>query len=167
MSLYNMTCGNNPLFGLYARILETVAPLPSIPRFRDMYTRECDGGVQIVIYTRTGGGNRDDYEDENGAMAAHPLFVCDFDDEYDPTFAHFVYSVPEKYEQSLLRVHRAGEGIPKLSTPADKFQRALDGIRGESKNATVTDEQTSELAAALEAIEVPEQVSSVEKELCP
>src|SRR5829696_977857 len=72
MSLFNWVAGNNPMFGVLARIIETVAPLPPVPRFRDMYTDDHDGKLVIVLYTRTGGGNRAAHGSVNEAILRYP-----------------------------------------------------------------------------------------------
>lgn len=135
MSLYNMLCGNNPLFRLLHAILETAGPLAPIPRYRDTYTKITDSrGLaslpRIVIYTRTGGGNRPDYEDQNAALAAHPLYVRDHDDDFDCTFAHFEFSVPEVWADRVLKLHAFLERVPKGQTPSQKFKRSMAALEG-------------------------------------
>ena len=130
MSMYNMVCGNNPCFGILARILDTVEPLSEVPRFRDMYTRAEGDQLQIVLYTRTGGGNREEYEEQNNALAAHPLYVKDWDDDFDTTFAHFAFSVPPEFEADLREFHLLVEEHPKFLAADKKFQRALEAIKG-------------------------------------
>jgi hypothetical protein len=90
MSLYNMVNGVNPLaeFLLSAINLD----LASIPRFRDVWLST--DLASVVVLTRTGGGNREDYEVENAAMAAHPGYLGDADDDFDSTFAKFRYTMP-------------------------------------------------------------------------
>jgi len=120
-----MVCGNNPLFGLYARIIETAEKLPPIPRFRDMYTREHGGTVQIVLYTRTGGGNRPEYHGENEAITRHALYVENFDDDFDTTFAHWVFTCPPAFENRMLAMHKIFSKHPKGMTPRQKFKLAM------------------------------------------
>lgn len=70
------------------------------PRFRDCFLRDEEHpeyDMHIHVYTRTGGGNREGYEEENAAMQAMPGFVADHDDSFDCTFATWVFSVPEKW----------------------------------------------------------------------
>lgn len=90
-----------------------------IPRFRDCYLS--DGN--IVIYTRTGGGNRDYYEnlerakavysaafsdDEesyrgpwNDDMRRHACFLYDRDDDLDCTCAYFYFRYPADLKEDL------------------------------------------------------------------
>lgn len=168
MSLYNQMCGNNPLFGIFARVLETAGQLPPIPRFRDTYTRESDGKPQIVIYTRTGGGNRNDYGTENKAITNHPCYVEDHDDNFDGTFAHWVFSVPEPFAERILRLHRAFSKFPKGQTPKQKFDRSMrlmDGRGDESPDPTVAEiEELSDAISSL-VVDLPQSPSSLEKSL--
>ena len=72
MSLYNMMHG----FDHNAtQVLANLDLLPKdIPRFRDAYPDPVKN--VLVILTRTGGGNRADYEKENDKLAAHPRCTC-------------------------------------------------------------------------------------------
>lgn len=126
-----MMCGNNPFYTLLHAVIETGGELPDIPRYRDTYTMVEAGEPRIVIYTRTGGGNREEYESENSQLAAHPLFVRDFDDDFDRTFAHFCYSVPEPWKESVLRFHEFFSGHPEGLSPRQKFDNSLAAIKNE------------------------------------
>lgn len=163
MSLYNMLCGNNPLFAIYFAVLSTVQPISidHVPRFRDVYTKVDDGVPQIVIYTRTGGGNRDYYETENNALAAHPLCVGDRDDDYDSTYAHFTFNVPESWREKMLTLIAAMEKTPLGATPQEKLDSMLASLKGEERKPSepVSDDEienliqiTTEIAAELNLI---------------
>jgi len=100
MSLYRMIAGVNPASFFVAPMLGH-HPEETYPRFRD-----CFIGLEaypqydnhIVIYTRTGGGNRKDYEEGNEFMRSLPEFVTDFDDPHDSTYAYWIFKVPEKWQ---------------------------------------------------------------------
>lgn len=98
MSLYNMVHGVNPAAFF---ILPMLGKHPDeYPRFRDCFLRDEERPEydnHIHIFTRTGGGNRDGYEQENQAMRDMEGFVADFDDSFDSTFASWVFKVPEKW----------------------------------------------------------------------
>jgi len=149
MSMYNMVCGNNPLFGLYARALETIEPLPPVPRFRDVYTKLYGGKVQIVIYTRTGGGNRPDYQAENLALTKHQLFVADCDDDFDKTFAHFVFTCPMPFEDRMLALHNIFSRHPKGMTPGEKFKLAMGQIEPPEPLTSNELDQLNEIGASM------------------
>lgn len=92
-------------------------PEEIFPRFRDCYLQERgyeefeglpinapkDDAKEegIYIYTRVGGGNRESYEDEIQQLQAHPEYIRDFDDDYDCTFATFVFKVPAKWQKDF------------------------------------------------------------------
>lgn len=113
MSLYTMMNGvNQATFW----ILPMLGKHPDeYPRFRDCFAgvannsadevdqfgipkKELDTtGKFITVYTRTGGLNRDDYELENRAMVKMQGYVKDYDDNFDSTFAYWVFEVPKKF----------------------------------------------------------------------
>jgi hypothetical protein len=172
MSLYNAMCGNNPLFGVFARILETQGRLAQIPRFRDMYSRVKDGKPQIVIYSRTGGGNRGDYLVQNGELTHHALYIEDFDDDFDSTFAHFVFKVPDKFEEPFLKLHNIWCQFHKGQTPKQKFDRAMRDMKSPDPNDTAnnpTEEMVEQLQEAINGLAplVPRELSSIEAEILP
>jgi hypothetical protein len=99
MSLYNALFGKNPLSGMLLAALGVTEA--DVPRFRDCYLSE-EG--DIVIHTRTGGGNRDWYDGPNddnpggpwnSTLRALPGFKYDADDTFDRTYANFHFAVPE------------------------------------------------------------------------
>jgi hypothetical protein len=98
MSFYNMFFGFNPAAIFLLPMLGKQSK--EYPRFRDCFASdssrpEFDG--HIHIYTRTGGGNRLDYVKENAMLQANPLYVADYDDSDDNTFASFIFKVPEQW----------------------------------------------------------------------
>lgn len=99
MSLYNMLNGVTPATFF---ILPMLGKHPDeYPRFRDCFLADPEHPEyddHIHVYTRTGGGNRKDYEAENKEMTCHPNYITDFDDGFDSTYASFIFSVPEKWK---------------------------------------------------------------------
>lgn len=72
-----------------------------------------DHSVDIEVFTRNGGGNRECYcEDEvhdddclaeiNDEISESPYYVEDYDDDFDPTYATFVFRVPPGDEAQRL-----------------------------------------------------------------
>ena len=113
MSLYNMINGVNPATFL---LLPLLGKHPDdYPRFRDCFigklsnsTDEVDTfGIPlkkqdtaykvISVYTRVGGGNRGDYQKEIQKLRKMPEYVEDYDDDFDSTFATFVFKIPAKF----------------------------------------------------------------------
>lgn len=60
-------------------------------RYRDVYIQ--DG--YIVVHTRCGGGNRDDYEDMFSKASMHPWYSHDEDCDFDCTYADIYFKLPE------------------------------------------------------------------------
>ena len=66
-------------------------------RFRNVYME--DG--YIIVHTRNGGGNREDYEDVFDEMSEHPWYSHDEDDSFDYTYANIYFKVPENHKDFL------------------------------------------------------------------
>ena len=107
MSMYNMINGATPAVFF---ILPMLGKHPDeYPRFRDCFLNDGEHpeyNDHIHVYTRTGGGNRADYVEENDAMRAMPGFVVDFDDSYDRTYASWVFEVPEHWKADYEAIKR-------------------------------------------------------------
>lgn len=89
MSMYNMLFGMNPDSDKLLSLLGKTAG--DFGRFRNVYME--DGF--IVVHTRNGGGNREDYEDVFDEMSGHPWYSHDADDDFDCTYANIYFKVPE------------------------------------------------------------------------
>ena len=141
MSLYNYLFGSNPAETWINRIL-TKEGVPEFPRYRDAwieYPNEHEdekllkitpNRIQFVVLTRTGGGNRDEYGDENEQISSHPLCISDDDSDFDTTYAEFRFKIPEKYKRESLLIYlalkEAGKEGGKLS---EKFKQKIEAIR--------------------------------------
>jgi len=102
MSTYNMMGGGrSPMVPMLLQILIKAAPLDP-PRLRDAFLTE----TSIDILTRTGGGNRDEYQAENDALTRHPLYICDRDDDFDDTFAVWSFRIPDNLKDELGVIYR-------------------------------------------------------------
>lgn len=131
MSLYNALFGTNN----YAHALLMILGIDSgsVPRFRDCYLGE-DG--RIVVYTRTGGGNRDAYENParyrdcypeyfggseepysgpwNEDLRKLPGFVSDEDDDFDSTYAYFYFDPPAEMADLIKEIgEKQGDRNPR------------------------------------------------------
>ena len=141
MSLYNNIFG----LGNSASCLLIILGLDmnDIPRFRDCYY---DTEKELIcIYTRTGGGNRDFYENEetcrdnypeyflgeeehpngpwNDDLRKHELFQSDKDSSYDSTYANFYFKVPEKFLEQF-------KNLPESLTPEEKWEQLFKNLNG-------------------------------------
>ena len=114
-----------------------------IPRFRDCFL-ESD---RIVIFTRTGGGNRRYYESEascryyypedfnepepptgpwNDDLRQHPLYDRDQDDSFDSTYARFYFKFPAAYVERLAELAQARGEQPSFK---ERFDQVIEMIR--------------------------------------
>jgi hypothetical protein len=134
VSLYNALFGRNPLSPFYLAILGL--DIADVGRFRDCFLQKTDEGeVRIVIYTRNGGGNRDAYEEVTKNLQAHPEYVTDFDDDFDCTYASYVFKVPDK----LIDTVKAFAERPDQNVdPGARFKDLLDKMQaGKDDDPTV------------------------------
>lgn len=124
MSFYNMIFGVN---GATFFILPMLGKRPDgYPRFRDCFTgdenhREYDD--YIHVYTRTGGGNREMYESENNEIRDMEGFVIDYDDDFDSTFASWVFLIPERWRSDYEKI-KAGS----IENVSEEYQAELRRI---------------------------------------
>lgn len=141
MSLYNAVHGFNPMAGVLLSILGVTRD--EIPRFRDCYF----DGKHIVIYTRTGGGNREYYENLEDCKDNYPEyftqgedppsgpwnddlrmiqgFVYDEDDSFDSTYASFYYTVPEQFNYLSDKLN----SMAQKETQAERWEASLERIK--------------------------------------
>ena len=126
-----MLLGRHPIAGplLYSLGFESEEEVRQIPRLRDVYLYD----DEIRILTRTGGGNRPDYEAENQALRERPGFLRDWDDAYDSTFAWWAFSWPddeEAREGLTLAVEQLKKHRPDLLPEhlGDRWEPAVAGI---------------------------------------
>lgn len=112
MSLYNMMHGVKPATFF---VLPVLGKHPDeYPRFRDCFIGDDEQPKtegKIIVYTRTGGGNRSSYAEENAVITQMDGYQFDYDDSFDSTFANFVFDIPEKWVDDVdkMLTGRAGE----------------------------------------------------------
>lgn len=140
MSLYNMMFGNDPLAAVTLEALQLSTN--DIPRFRDAYF-DADKNC-LVVYTRTGGGNRDYYDEPNAYenegyegpfnrdLQAHPEYIRDEDDDFDCTYAYFYFNVPESFKPIFDTFKSLGAG--QNPNPTEKFAKMIKDL--EEGNST-------------------------------
>lgn len=106
--------------------------LDEIPRFRDCYPTK--NGKAIIVYTRTGGSNREEYTDELKALYDKDNFINDYDDEFDCTYMSLEFTPLDRYKKKLVSI--VTENPEVSATGAEKFQKifeALTDSKGEDK----------------------------------
>lgn len=98
MSLYNMANG-------FSNACVFIMPMlgrkqEEWPRFRDCFVSDDNN---IEIYTRVGGNNRNQgYGEEK--LYADPNFITTYDDDYDNTYATYVFRVPDKWKADFDKI---------------------------------------------------------------
>jgi hypothetical protein len=92
-----MLFGVNPASGFLLGALELETEKYPTGRFRDIYFEKNEDGIggKVILYTRNGGGNREDYEHVFEALEKHPLYLNDYDDDFDCTYAYIEFTAPE------------------------------------------------------------------------
>lgn len=118
-SLYNAMFGVNPQADLLLKMLHLDGDKKSCTgRFRDIFLNA--DGTKIILYTRNGGGNREEYQwvfDDFKKL--HPYYIRDWDDDFDNTFAYIEFNVPPEY---LKETKALATGKEPLSI-SDKFKQ--------------------------------------------
>jgi hypothetical protein len=125
MGLYNVLFGRNPSAPVLLAMLGT--SMDRVPRFRDCFIVD----DTICIHTRTGGGNRDDYQEGNDYLTTLPGYLRDADDDFDSTYADFYFAVPEKFKEALESL-RSEPGAER--NPAQMWQELFAKLDGGDKN---------------------------------
>ncbi len=71
-------------------------------RLRDAWVeKDGTGRLFVHVYTRVGGGNRDDYAAVITKLRSLPDYVRDADDSFDATYASFWFRVSEQFTADL------------------------------------------------------------------
>ena len=122
MSLYNMVFGMNPDSDKLLSLLGKTAG--DFGRFRNVYME--DGF--IVVHTRNGGGNREDYEDVFDEMSEHPWYSHDADDDFDCTYANIYFKLPE--DEKLMVILK---GLDAGANPAKQWASLFATIEAMKK----------------------------------
>jgi hypothetical protein len=118
--LYNLVFGNNLLAGPFLGALG-IHP-NDVPRFRDCFLFH--DGQSLVVYTRTGGGNREEYREQNEDMTRRAGYLRDEDDSFDSTYALFHFAVPETIKPHVPSLLEKGYGVD----PGKRWKEALDQL---------------------------------------
>ena len=119
--MYNMLFGTNTLAGTLLDMLDL--KIEDCGRFRDCYLDET--GTKIIIYTRNGGENREEYECVFDELSKHKNCFTDYDDDFDCTYASIVFSVPEDYIEITKELVKLGADT---TTGEEKFKKLLEQI---------------------------------------
>lgn len=147
MSLYNMLHGYNDN-ALLAMTMLDLTP-DDVGRFRDAFFTE-DG--KIAVFTRNGGGNRDDYQYVFDELSKHPMYLEDFDDDFDCTYATIMFSVPEQYKPLVDKL-KPNKKEPSLKEKTDNAIESIGEVefsRDESEQLSAVERVEKIVRAAVE-----------------
>jgi len=89
-------------------------------RFRDVYIRD----DYIVVHTRNGGGNRDDYRDVFDVISDHPWYEYDEDCDFDSTYADIYFKMPEDQVKTFIALLDQGKA------PSDNWDETFNLLKG-------------------------------------
>lgn len=117
--MYNMLFGENELADDLLKMLNLTKE--DCGRYRDCYLDE--KGEKIIVYTRNGGGNREYYEEVFDKLSSHTNYLCDYDDDFDCTYASIEFSVPDKFIELTKEFVKKGADT---TTGSEKFKKHLD-----------------------------------------
>ncbi len=126
MSLYNMVCGHNEYGSWILALLGLTAA--DFGRPRDVYLLKENGKYLFGVYARVGGGNRVEYMDIFNKMSSHQKFVREFDDDYDSTYAHFIFDCDSEIDQETRNVIENNWDNIAESHPIKKFNKVMENL---------------------------------------
>lgn len=132
MSFYRALFGGNSNEDFVNTILGEMG-VDEPGRYRDAWIEydEDEKEPIFVLLSRTGGGNREEYEDINEIIGSHSACISDIDSEFDSTYNEFRFKVPDKYKDlTMTKYMDAGGKCRDLSA---EFQQKLDKVRNMSK----------------------------------
>lgn len=136
MSLYNMLFGMNGQTDLLLAVIGLRQV--DVERLRDV--RSDDHGAVIEVYSRTGGGNRENYP--NLVMRKRPEWAGSEDDDFDCTYCTDTFRVPEQWRADVAALgdilahgmraefaQHLAKTLRRDPTDADKDQASTDSER--------------------------------------
>jgi hypothetical protein len=119
----------NGLFGFDPQVQLVLAALrvesQEVPRFRDAFFLAAS--FELMLYTRTGGANREFFAKENEALRNLAGFVRDEDDGLDSTYACWFYKVPGRMRAYFKLVYQRGGGRQPL--PAERWRQLFADMK--------------------------------------
>ena len=144
MVVHNMLFGSHPVADSALEMLGI--DRDSVPRFRDAYfawADETNSDPVIVVHTRTGGGNRDFYDEPNDRnpegpwnsnLRELPGYRHDTDSDFDWTYADFFFDVPEEAKGVVVK-YLSENGQPPAAE--EKWSAAFAAISAISPKSTL------------------------------
>ncbi|MFD7705586.1 hypothetical protein [Streptomyces sp. NPDC059786] len=104
MSMYSLVAGDGHQYDRGSILLAALGD-PDVGRFRDAWVEKGENGEPVIaIYTRNGGGNREDYQSVIADLQGHPLYLRDTDDDFDSTYATFYFRTPDELSDQFREI---------------------------------------------------------------
>lgn len=134
MSLYNMLFGTNEDAPVLLGIIEVNKEY--FTRFRDIELTKA--GEVIRVFTRIGGEYRKVYKETWQKIQNHKLYIKDYDDSFDETYAYIEFSVPERFVETTRKMFK---GEPESFE--NRFKKELEDM---NKPGTKASENAEKIA---------------------
>ena len=138
MSLYNNLFGENSESSVLLGMIGVNKEY--FDRYRDVDLIE--NGTKIRVFTRLGGGNREGYVETWDKIQNHELYIRDYDDDFDCTYAYIEFKIPEKFKDTAKKMFK-GEPV----SFSDKFNEHLEKM---DKPGTEEYKKAKEIAQKIE-----------------
>lgn len=119
MSLYNSLFGMNKNTSAILKLIGL--NINFFARFRDVDL--INNGETVRVFTRTGGNNREYYQDIWEEIRKDSNYITDYDDDFDCTYAYIEFKVPEN---KLIEAKSMFIGEPESFE--NKFNKALEEV---------------------------------------
>lgn len=126
MSLYNTLFGINEETPVLLGMINVNKGY--FARFRDVDL--IANGTIIRVMTRTGGVNREQYKENWETIRKNKLYIRDYDDNYDETYAYTEFYIPDNFKETAKKMFK-GEPM----TFKEKFERELKEMAIEGTEA--------------------------------
>lgn len=127
MGMYNLVFGS----GKDGTVLLAALGFKSsgeVGRYRDAWLEKTDAspnGYRIAVYTRNGGGNREEYMPD---FSEHSLYLSDVDEDSDCTYATIYFRVPDELLPLIAESEASGGEIGAPVNMSDRWQEAIAAI---------------------------------------
>ena len=124
--MYEMTCNINPDARM---VLDLIGMDPEFLleecRLRDIYLSK--DRTRVVIFTRIGGGNRENYTPAITKLRNYKGYVTDYDDDFDNTYASFEYNIPPEKLPNVVAFLASSD----TTTRSEKLKQSLEKLEKE------------------------------------
>jgi len=125
MSMYNMLFGVNPFSKVYLALVDL--NIESVGRFRDCFIKKEGDELQILVWTRNGGPNREEFAGITETLRANQYYVRDYDDEFDSTYAGYLFKVPDNVKdvvKTMTEIH-----ANQIVDPSERFKTLIEKMK--------------------------------------